>query len=99
MIVEWIGETDLATMRDIQARALRLSATVTYMTKAPVWLIKALRAARAGPVVINIKGTPADSTPVLLTLAQLERLAGTKHALDGATAEELAILAPDRAGT
>jgi hypothetical protein len=95
MIEEWVGVADMAAMRDIQGRAIKLGATATYMTKAPRWLTNAARAALAGPVIINIKGTPPDSTPVLVTLAELERLAGTRSALEGATADELAILAPD----
>lgn len=87
----------MAAMRDLQGRAEKLGATAMYFSQAPKWLTNAARAALAGPVIINIKGTPADSTPVLVTLAELERLAGTRPALDGATSDELAILAPDKA--
>lgn len=64
----------MAAMRDIQARAAKLGATATYMTKAPKWLTNAARAAGGGPVIVNIKGTPPDSTPVIVLLKELERL-------------------------
>ena len=86
----------MAAWRDIEARASRLGATALYFGQAPKWLTNAARAAVAAPVVVNIKGTAPDRTIVLTTLAEYERLAGTKPALEGATADELAILAPDK---
>ena len=86
----------MAAWRDIEARADRLGATALYFGQAPKWLTNAAKAAIATPVVINIKGTAPDRTIVLTTLAEYERLAGTRPALEGATAEELAILAPDK---
>lgn len=87
----------MAAMRDILVRAEKLGATAVYFSHAPKWLTNAAQAALAGPVIVNVKGLPADQTPCIVTLAELERLAGTRPALDGATAEELAILAPDKA--
>ena len=86
----------MAAWRDIEGRAQKLGATAMYFGQAPKWLTNAARAARAAPVVLNIKGIEANSTVVLTTLAELERLAGTRPALEGATADELAILAPDK---
>lgn len=87
----------MASMRDIQGRAMKLGATMTYTGTPAKWLTNAARAARGGPVILNLKGCSADDTPCIVTLAALERLAGTRHALEGATAEDLAVLAPDRA--
>ena len=86
----------MASWRDLETRVMRLGGTALYFGVEPKWLTHARRAAHAGPVVLNIKGVPPDSTIVLTTLAEYERLAGTRPALEGATAEELAILAPDK---
>lgn len=86
----------MAAWRDLEARVMRLGGTALYFGQAPKWLANAGRAAHAGPVILNVKGVPVDSTIVLTTLVEFERLAGTKSALDGASDAELAILAPDR---
>ncbi len=87
----------MAAWRDIETRVLRLGGTALYFGQPPRWLTNAARAAIAAPVVVNIKGTSPDRTIVLTTLAEYERLAGTRPVLEGATADELAILAPDKA--
>lgn len=86
----------MAAMRDIQARAEKLGATALYFSNAPRWLMNAQRSALAAPVVVNIKGVAPDATPVIVSLAELERLAGRHAALEGASAEEMAVLAPDK---
>lgn len=87
----------MAAWRDIETRVMRLGGTALYFGAAPKWLANAGRAAHAGPVILNVKGVAPDSTIVLTTLAEYERLAGTKPVLEGASPAELAILAPDRA--
>lgn len=87
----------MAAWRDIETRVMRLGGTALYFGAAPKWLANAGRAAHAGPVILNVKGVAPDSTIVLTTLAEYERLAGTRPVLEGASAEEMAILAPDRA--
>ena len=69
----------MAAMRDLQARAEALGATVTYMTSPPVWLMRVMKAAQAVPVIVNCKGVEPDKTPVILTLGELERLLNQVH--------------------
>ena len=45
-----------------------------YLGKPPAWFAKAAKAATGGPVVVNCKGIEPDSTPVLVSLAEFERL-------------------------
>ena len=45
-----------------------------YLSAPPAWLQKVLTSANGRPVVLNLKGTPADACPVLLPLRQLEQL-------------------------
>ena len=83
----------MAAYRDIQQRALAMGASVVYQSKPAGWLTKAMRAAMAAPVIVNVKGVAPDDTPVLITLAQLERLQQTAAgqldilAVDGASKE------------
>ena len=55
---------------------------MVYQGTPAAWLLRAARAATGAPIVINVKGIDADNTPVLLTLADLERL---QRAAAGAT--------------
>ncbi len=87
----------MAAWRDIEGRAERLGATALYFGTAPKWLMNAARAAIAAPVVVNVKGQAPDNVIVLTTLAEYERLAGTRSVLADASAADLAILAPDMA--
>ena len=64
----------MAAYQALQPRMAAIGATCIYLSKPPAWFAKAAKAAGAMPVVVNCKGTPPDSTPVLLTLAELERL-------------------------
>ena len=64
----------MAAVRDLLPRARALGATCIYLGKPPGWFAKAAKAAAGGPVVVNVKGMDADITPVLLSLAELERL-------------------------
>lgn len=64
----------MAAYQALQPRIARAGAQCIYLSKPPGWFAKAAKAARAGPVVMNCKGIDADSTPVLVTLAELERL-------------------------
>ena len=64
----------MASMRDIEDRAARLGCTIIYQSHPAEWLKKAARAATGSPVLLNVKGISPDSTPVLITLAELERL-------------------------
>jgi hypothetical protein len=66
---------------------------MVYQGQPAAWLVKAARAAAGAPIVVNVKGIDADSTPVLVTLAELERLRRA-----AATVEDLAVLTPDRLG-
>ncbi len=62
----------MASVRDILPRAERLGAGVVYQGAPAAWLLKAARA--GAPVVINCKGVAASDTPVIITLAEYERL-------------------------
>jgi hypothetical protein len=77
----------MASMRDLEARAARLGCTIVYQGHPAAWLARAARAATGSPVVVNCKGIEPDSTPVLITLAELERLqraaGGDKPAMIG----------------
>ena len=64
----------MAAYQALQPRMAAIGATCIYLSKPPAWFAKAARAAAATPVVVNVKGMDADSTPVLVTLAELERL-------------------------
>ena len=72
----------MANVRDLQPRAAALGAGMVYQGTPAAWLLRAARAATGAPIVINVKGIDADNTPVLLTLADLERLqrAAADHA-------------------
>ena len=64
----------MAAYRELQPRMAAIGATCIYLSKPAAWFAKAVKAAVATPVLINCKGVDADSTPVLITLADLERL-------------------------
>ena len=64
----------MAAYQALQPRLARAGATCIYLSKPPGWFAKAAQAAAGGPVVMNCKGVAPDATPVLLTLAELERL-------------------------
>ena len=64
----------MAAYGDLEQRAERLGATCIYQGQPAGWLLRAAKAAAGAPVVVNVKGMDADSTPVLVTLAELERL-------------------------
>ena len=74
MIDQWRGPKEMAAYRDIQRRALAMGAGVVYQSKPAGWLTKAMRAAMAAPVIVNVKGVAPDDAPCIVTLAQLERL-------------------------
>lgn len=83
----------MAAYRQLQERIAAAGATCVYLGKPPKWMQRAARAAVAGPVVVNCKGIDADGTPVLLTLAELERLQRAAAQVDA-----LLVLMPDRVG-
>ena len=64
----------MAAYRALQPRMAAIGATCIYLSKPAAWFAKAVKAAGAAPVVVNCKGMDADSTPVLITLTELERL-------------------------
>ena len=84
---------NMAAYRDLQERIARAGATCIYLSAPPQWFGKAVRAAAGVPVVVNVKGMGPDDTPVLVTLAELERLQAAAR-----TVEELRVLAPDALG-
>lgn len=72
----------MAAYRALQERIAGAGATCIYLCAPPGWFAKAAQAATGAPVVCNCKGIDADSTPVLMSLAQLEalqRAAGDKQ--------------------
>lgn len=73
----------MAAYQALQERIAAAGAQCIYLSKPPAWFGKAARATAGGPVVVNCKGTGPDETPVLLTLAELERL--QRAAAAGAT--------------
>ena len=83
----------MAAYRDLQHRAAALGAGMVYQSQPAQWLVKAARAATGAPVLINVKGMAADDTPVLVSLAELERM---QRAV--AQVEALAVLMPDKVG-
>ena len=83
----------MAAYKDLAARAAALGAGLVYQGQPAGWLVRAARAATATPIVVNVKGIDADSTPVMVSLAELERL----HRL-AALVDDMAVLAPDRVG-
>lgn len=78
----------MAAYRALQPRMAAIGATCIYLSKPPAWFAKAVKAAGAAPVVVNVKGLDPDVTPVLLTLADLERLHQAAGLADGASAAE-----------
>ena len=65
----------MAAVRDILGRAAAVDAVTIYQGQPAAWLVKAAAVAAQGhAVVINCKGTPPDKLPVMLTLAEYERL-------------------------
>ena len=83
----------MAAYRDLAGRAAALGAGMVYQGQPAGWLVRAARAATATPIVVNVKGIDADSTPVMVSLAELERL----HRL-AAQVDDLLVLMPDRVG-
>ena len=83
----------MAAYRALQERIAAAGGTCIYLGKPPGWFAKAAQAACAGPVVVNCKGIDADGTPVLVSLAELERL----HRL-AAQVDALLVLMPDKLG-
>ena len=65
----------MAAVKDVLPRAAALGATVTYRGDPPAWLTAAAKVAAQGhAVIVNTKGVGPDDVPVVITLAQLERL-------------------------
>ena len=83
----------MAAYKDLAARAAALGAGLVYQGQPAGWLVRAARAATATPIVVNVKGIDADSTPVMVSLAELERL----HRL-AALVDDMAVLMPDALG-
>ena len=83
----------MAAYRDLASRAAALGAGLVYQGQPAGWLVRAARAATATPIVVNVKGIDADSTPVMVSLAELERL----HRL-AALVDDMAVLMPDALG-
>ena len=83
----------MAAYRDLAGRAAALGAGMVYQSAPAGWLLKAARAATGAPVLVNVKGIDADHTPVLLTLAELERLTRAAAQVDA-----LLVLMPDKMG-
>lgn len=81
----------MAAYQALQPRIARAGATCIYLGKPPGWFAKAAKAATAAPVVVNCKGIGPDDTPVLLSLAELERLQRLAVQVDA-----LQVLMPDR---
>lgn len=81
----------MAAYAALQPRMAAAGATCVYLSKPPGWFAKAAKAATATPVVLNCKGMKPDDTPVLLSLAELERLQRAARLV-----EELQVLTPDR---
>lgn len=74
MIAQCIGVDDMAAWRELEPRLLAIGATSIYFGNPSRWLLDAARAAKGGAVALNCKGLPADDIPVIVTLAELERL-------------------------
>ena len=83
----------MAAYKDLAARAAALGAGLVYQGQPAGWLVRAARAAAGAPVVVNVKGIDADGTPVLLSLAELERLQRAAAQVD-----TLLVLTPDALG-
>ena len=83
----------MAAYRDLAGRAAALGAGMVYQGQPAGWLVRAARAAVGAPVVVNVKGIDADSTPVLVSLAELERLQRAAAQVD-----TLLVLTPDALG-
>ena len=83
----------MAAYRDLQPRMAAIGATCVYLSHPPQWFAKAAKAAGGAPCVVNVKGMGPDDTPVLVTLAELERLTAAARQV-----EDLRVLMPDRMG-
>lgn len=83
----------MAAYQALQPRIAAAGATCIYLGAPPKWFAKVVRAAGGGPVVVNCKGVGPDATPVIVTLADLERLQRAAGLV-----EDLAVLAPDALG-
>ena len=65
----------MAAVRDVLPRAAALDAVTIYQGQPSAWLVKACKVVATGhAVVINVKGVQPDVVPVVLTLAEYERL-------------------------
>ena len=83
----------MAAYKDLAARAAALGAGLVYQGQPAGWLVRAARAAAGMPVVVNVKGLAADDVPVLVSLAELERLQRAAAQVD-----TLLVLMPDKLG-
>lgn len=81
----------MAAYQSLQPRIAAAGATCVYLSKPPGWFGKIIKAATGAPVVVNVKGLGPDETPVIVTLAELERLQRA-----AALVEDLAVLMPDK---
>lgn len=64
----------MTTRQGLQQRIAASGATCVHLGKPPAWFAKVAKAATGAPVVVNCNGVSADDTPVVITLAELERL-------------------------
>ena len=63
----------MAAHADLAKRADAIGAAEVYLATPPKWFTD-LAAHASTPIVVNCKGLAADSTPVVLTLAEYEKL-------------------------
>ena len=80
----------MAAYQSLQPRIAAAGATCVYLSKPPGWFGKIIKASTGAPVVVNVKGMGPDDTPVVVTLAELERLQRAAAAV-----EDLQVLTPD----
>ena len=63
----------MASHHDLAKRVDAIGAAEIYLSQPPKWFTD-IAAHASTPIVVNCKGLAADSTPVVLTLAEYERL-------------------------
>ena len=63
----------MAAHAELAKRVDAIGAAEIYLSQPPKWFTD-IAAHAAAAVVVNCKGVAADSTPVVLTLAEYERL-------------------------
>ena len=66
----------MAAHTDLARRKQAIGAGEVYLSDPPAWFRRLLDQAHGAPLLVNVRGKNADDCPIVVTLAEFERLTG-----------------------